>query len=341
MRVEKVYLLAWLFYLEFQKHFRLPFTIELAAATRTEIEIFFGLFMVELEKMRAICAEEVAVANTFAYRFTHLQSRPILKLRDGGKDFLVCPIPSLLPRRLYGGLYYELINCRGFGDAYGKAFQALAYSYVKWRSKDFVVLGEEKYGKPEKRTCDLIIYDNAVNAIFVECKAKRLTEPSKAAVDFSGALSTDLDSLAIAAVQLLKSIEAYEEGEYPQFLFKKGISIHPCVVAIDELYLVGTHVQPELERRITRLAEKELKRPAEVVAGKRRVHLMSVREFESCCAVLASNGAHDVFEKRAQTKYNGWGFGQFLRDGFGEHARSDLSFYRDVAGEWEKTILSP
>jgi hypothetical protein len=129
-----------------------------------------------------------------------------------GNDAIVCPLMTLLFWRFTGGLYYELIADPRFANEFGEGFQTYVGEVIERACPDPKKqrIPEQDYavGKMKKRTVDWIVADEQ-SALFIECKAKRLSWGAKASLVDLGPLEADIDSMASAVVQVYKTVTDY------------------------------------------------------------------------------------------------------------------------------------
>ncbi len=90
------------------------------------------------------------------------------------KPYLV-PIRRLLIERITRGIYFDLSDFfkedgkrnNDFRDAFGHVFQAYVGLLINESKKNFKLLPEWKYGKPEKRTPDWIVIEGDINRLII------------------------------------------------------------------------------------------------------------------------------------------------------------------------------
>jgi hypothetical protein len=344
LHVEKLFFLSYLFYMHFLDNPILDEAkLQIDFATPEEVNSYLSLYSSRLDNLASELAAETKKANSYCYRYTALQRRPIIRVRHSGKNLLMCPVPSLIPRRLYSGIYYELIGVEGaFSNLYGNAFHSLVANYSKYTLTRFVVYDEDIYrkGKSELRTCDLILHDSGNDVVFVECKAKRITERARSAVDLGGDLSADLEIIADAGAQLIKSIEDFRDNHYPQIKFNPAERLHCIVVVPEDLFITGPTIRNELITHVASNLETKLRSPTNPPVSPSHVEFISIREYEKFVTVIERVGAKAVFDKRRLHQYKDWGFSNFLNDAFADDAVSDLQFYIDASDKAKNSLAA-
>ena len=168
---------------------------------------------------------------------------PLIRMRFRGKEAIVCPLPTLLFWRITGGLYYELLSDPRFAQAFGDSFQEFVGLVIERAcpEKGLRLIAEQRYGtkKAPKASVDWIVSDDG-SAMFVECKARRLSWNSKAtSLDDLRPLGADIDNMANAVVQVYKTIDDYMNGRYPHLPLAAERKIYPVIVTLENWHIFG------------------------------------------------------------------------------------------------------
>src|SRR6266496_271782 len=100
-----------------------PDKLEITDITQTDYDKFMQLYSLSMKEMKQRLTAERKLDDTFMYQFHALQSHPLILTELNGRLAHVCPTPTLLFRRITSGLFYDLINERGFDQAFGTSFQ--------------------------------------------------------------------------------------------------------------------------------------------------------------------------------------------------------------------------
>ena len=158
--------------------------------------------------------------DEFVYTLNPLEYYPLVRIGD----YYYCPIINFLAWRITSGIYFDLVNDKGFGHPFGLAFQ----DYLKEVSTTILasditkVFSEEKYMvcKREEDSIDLILSQNAA-AVFVEAKAKRMRARSKSQLLSDESIDKDLDILADDIVQAYATIIDYKNWQILTFSVSK------------------------------------------------------------------------------------------------------------------------
>ena len=198
---------------------------------------------------------EHALDDGFAYRYSSLREFPLVELSYRGQDEIACPLPTLLFWRITNGLYYSLKDTPGFPTAFGKSFQRFVGDVLSERinNAEMSILEQREFqvGKNRKDSVDWIVLQGEQAALFLECKAKRLTWASKVGLSNLAALEQDIRKLAGAVVQVYKTIRDYREGRYPHLAYVEAIKVYPAIATLEDWYLFGHDLPNAPARRIS------------------------------------------------------------------------------------------
>jgi len=258
LSVDQIYLCGIAFVSIYLQEFflKIPFPSEIPALTENVVRNFLSFTCRTMPELRNILQTEQKYYKSFFYAYNSLRAYPLIRMKNEGKDSIVCPLPTLLIWRFTAGLYYELYGDKGFANAFGRSFQeyigrAIARACPGERLH---LLAEQRYGtkKARKASVDWIVSDEEA-AIFLECKAKRPSWGTKVALDDLGALEADFDHMANAIIQLYKTIGEYQRGQYGQFSFEVGRKIYPVVVTLE-----NWHIFLETAQKIHELVVQKL-----------------------------------------------------------------------------------
>jgi hypothetical protein len=143
--------------------------------------------------------------------------------------------------------------CRNFANEFGEGFQSYVGEVIEQTSSAPIErFGEEPYavGKLEKRTVDWIVADER-SALFLECKAKRLSWGAKASLSDLRPLEADIDHMASAAVQVYKTLTDHLNNLYPHFPAKGGRKLFPAIVTLENWRMFGPVMMNMLAEVVT------------------------------------------------------------------------------------------
>lgn len=251
LTVEEIYLLGFTFIGVYQDKIALyyPPDIQLKHLTNEHADKFLAHYSLPLNELKALIKEKQEMNEKFVYAYNPLKAYPLIRTGYTGRDSIICPIPTLLYRRITEGLYYEIVNTPGFDEAYGEAFQNFIGKLLHRGNTKAIIYPEETYGHPEKRTTDWIL-DDSTALLFVECKGKRITNNAKISLLDNSELERQLDIMAGYVVQLYKTIIEYQRGLYPNIRYDPTKQVYPVVVTLEEWYIFGSRILEYLDQKV-------------------------------------------------------------------------------------------
>ncbi len=219
-----------------------PFSSSIERLSNEKVERFLSFTCRTISELKPLFKSEQQYDDTFAYAYNSLRAFPLIRMRFQGNDAIVCPLPTLLFWRITGGLYYELLGNQRFPQAWGDSFQAYVGQVIERTcpEKRLRLIAEQKYGtkKARKASVDWIVSDED-SAIFLECKAKRLSWNAKSALGDLGPLEADIDDIASAVVQVYRTHGDYIAGQYPHFPFAPNRKVYPVITTLEDWYFFG------------------------------------------------------------------------------------------------------
>ena len=187
-------------------HVSIPITIDINNLSAKMVESFLSFTCQTIPTLKPLLRAEQRYDDRFAYAYNSFSAYPLIRMRFRGKEAMVCPLPTLLFWRITGGLYYELLSDPRFAQAFGDSFQEFVGLVIERAcpEKGLRLIAEQRYGtkKAPKASVDWIVSDDG-SAMFVECKARRVSWNSKAtSLDDLRPLGADIDNMANAVVQV-------------------------------------------------------------------------------------------------------------------------------------------
>jgi hypothetical protein len=337
MTVQTIYLCGMCFLGHFLSSPAIPLPVnsEIKQLSNTDIVKFVSFCSRPLRELREVLESEQVFDDRFAYAFSSLRGFPLIQMPWDGNDAIVCPIVTLLFWRITGGLYYSLCKHKQFGDAFGRSFQAYVGEVIS-RSisrPNSTLLAEQRYGQKalQRDSVDWILTDGDF-ALFLECKAKRLSWDAKAALNDIGPLELDLANLAAGIVQVYKAILDYRDGLYPHFPAKEGVEVFPAVVTLENWFMFGPKIRELLHNAIVeQLTESKL--PVEILE-ELPYSVVCVADLETGlqCANLA--GLRDYWTgKVGDAEMRDWNWSGYNQHRFGENVKVKPLFadeYKDL-----------
>jgi hypothetical protein len=232
--------------------FTLPLATNIDALPAELFDKFLALTSKPIYELRVLLRGEQQYNEKFAYAYNSLRAYPLVRMLYQGRPALVCPLVTLLFWRFTGGLYYDLISVPAFAKEFGAGFQHYVGEVIERASSDGMQrLGEQEYvvGRAKKQSVDWIVADDAA-ALFVECKAKRLTWDAKVSLNDLAALEADIDTMATAVVQVYKTLLDYLANAYSHFPVNVGRKIFPAVVTLENWRMFGPVMMNKLAEAV-------------------------------------------------------------------------------------------
>jgi hypothetical protein len=226
----------------------IPFKSEIKALPVDKFEKFFAFTSKPIGQLRGQLKSEQQYNANFAYAYNSLRAFPLVQMSYQGSNSLVCPLMTLLYWRFTGGLYYEFISVPEFANEFGDGFQGYVGEVIERACHDPVQrFGEHEYvvGKAKKRSVDWIVADDRA-ALFLECKAKRLSWGAKVSLSDLAPLEADIDNMASAVVQVYKTLADHLDNAYPHFPTRQGLKLFPVIVTLENWRMFGSVMMNKL-----------------------------------------------------------------------------------------------
>ena len=181
----------------------------------------------------------------------------------------------------------------GFQSYVGNVIEATCVPGVHW-------FGEQEYlvGKARKKSVDWIVSDDDV-ALFLECKAKRLSLGAKLSLSDLQPLRTDIEHMAAAVVQVYRSATDYLGNAYPHFPVKVGRKIFPAVVTLENWRMFGPVMMDSLAQAVGVQLQKAGLHPE--LVEEMPYSIWSVEELEVGLQVMSSNSIASFMEGKLRS----------------------------------------
>lgn len=302
--------------------------------SRAQVQTFFGRLSMDYRDLRRVIETHQSIDANWDYTWNPLEATPLISLDASHPNRLHCPVPELLLRRFSGGLYYDLIEEPGFGNAFGTAYEdyigevlAIAFASTAYR-----IHKEQPYlvGKNMHRGPDWIVCGPDGN-LFIECKTKRLTQAAKSA---SGdvPLLEDIGKIADAIVQHYKNVLEAVQGK-SQWEPNSQQS-WPVVITFEDWYFLGSVLKQLLDDEVTsRLTVQCMDTQ---ITQSMPYFVMSTREFEMCAGAISEVGISAFFKEKLDKKYSDWLWPEYLASKFPK--TNVIDFHRAFETDWRKII---
>lgn len=325
----------------FLTHFALyyPPKIEILCLTQEAMDKFLKHFSSNLLDLKKKLISEQNINENYFYAFSSLRGYPIIRMNFEGRFCLTCPIPTLLFWRITGGLYYEVVDQKNFDNAFGTSFQKHVGDCITISNinKKIKVFSEERFrdGKNKKNTIDWIV-DDGNAAVFVECKAKRMTMPSKTELVISDAYKKDLEKMATFIVQIYKTIRDYKNGKYPTYYYNEKKKIYPLVVTLEDWHLFGDNSLLE-----SKVKEKLISESLSMdCLFDMPYTICSAQEFEEMIQIIQKKGIYATIGKKLEDREKAtWPISSFLSSEYPkEHKNTKALFSKDFESIFPEII---
>ncbi|WP_428630239.1 hypothetical protein [Sphingopyxis sp.] len=281
--------------------------------------------------MRADLIERQTYGVNWAFSFNPLREHPLI--HAGNPQSMMCPLPVALAQRLSDGLYFDLIRADdSFGDRVGAAFEDYVGEVAGRIGTGWLeMLGEERWGKPERRSVDWIMQDHTA-ALFVECKLARLDIASQTELADEPPLTDAIGKLARYVGQVYATLADALDGRYPHWK-PDGRPIHPIIVTFHEWFCFGPFFYAHLDKLVdetftARGLEREL-------LDRYPFSICSVGDFEGLLEACRSEGIDPVLNLAKSPSHRQSILGGFLV----ERYPGCLSAAHDVLQDGLDTIL--
>lgn len=274
-----------------------PFNIEIKGLDQESIDKVLKFISSGFPALKEKLISEQNINENYVYAYSSLRSYPIIRMEYEGKFGLFCPVPTLLFWRITIGLYYEVVNQKDFDNAFGASFQNHIGDCISISNTnpDIKVYPEKSFmdGNNRKDTVDWIL-DDGNSIIFIECKSKRMTMPSKTELVVPDALEKDREKMASFVSQVYKTIRDYRNGKYPTCKYDEKKKIYPLVITLEDWHLFGDNswLKKEIEKKlkaedipITWLSEMPYT-------------ICSANEFEAMIQIIQSTGIDAIIGRK-------------------------------------------
>lgn len=282
--------------------------------TPARTQAFFEKLSMGIEPLRQKTQGVQLYDENWLYSWNPIAESPLIAADPKTPHLLHCPIPELVMKRFSQGLFYELMQGRGYENPYGHSFQAYIGEVIHetFRGVTYELLSEASYrdGRNEKHGADWVLMDPSAN-VFIECKTKRVKQAGKMAFD-RDAVQAEFEVLAKAIVQLYKNIADAQQG-ITQWV-PNGHPIYPLVVTLEDWYLFGSPVAAMLRELVQEKLQAQGMDMA--VMDSMPYTVVSSGELETVGNVLAQVGIHPFLAGRHQENFRDWLVQDYAQEAF-------------------------
>jgi|GEM_PF-863893 len=279
-----------------------PPRVELGSINMDTLVLVLQLVSLDYLDIKQKLKSELSMFHDYVYAYNSLIGYPLIKIDFGNKTYLTCPLPTLFLNRITDGVYYNLIDDRNINadkikNDLGSAFQSYVGEYITATTESTLrLLPEQRYGSSHHRkdTVDWVAIDHNNDALFIECKSKRMTTLAKAELDDGGQLDNDLSLLAEAIKQAYERLLDYQNGMYPS-LFVKTRRQFIVIATLEEWYLFGDFLNVRLNELVK---EKLIQAKIDLsILEKSPFFIASTSTIEQLSHILAKHKIEDIFDE--------------------------------------------
>lgn len=293
--------------------------------TDAMLNSFIKFFSIQTEEFIKKYKSTYTIDDSFLYNFNPVRSYPILI----HKSNFYCPIPTYLFWKMTNGIYYDIVNEKGFDNAIGESFEkycglVLQKSVTK---KSIEVFSEISYGKPIKKSSDWILRERNT-ILFIECKAKRLRLGSKVFLTKSDDIEKDLLKMKDFLVQTYKAANEAIENKIPGIICKEHTKLYILVLTLEEWFV---SFNPTIDQKIRQMVSTELGSLglSDTLIDKYPYFITSISSFERDCQVINKFGLGKFYDKmvlnEVQELKKGFKYKEIFEGDFDKEFFSNLS----------------
>lgn len=298
-----------------------------------KVNRFLNFTSENLSTLKDKIIQEQEFDDRFEYTYNPMRAYPIIKMLFKRKDSLVCPMLTLLFWRITSGLYYEICDEKDFGDNFGHSFQKYVGSVIEKANTNKAInfMEEEEYhvGRNRKDTVDWIVYDKD-SALFIECKARRISLPAKIELRDSSIILKELDKMAKIILQIYKAIDDYCNNLYPSFKYEEERQIYPIILTMENWFLFGDKRSDILDKMIIK-EFSNINLPIDYLK-KMPYSICSVEDFEGMMQVMQTTYIKKFMDRKVFDKEKiEWLFRPFMSNEFAEESRKIKFLFEDEA----------
>jgi hypothetical protein len=234
-------------------------------------------------------------------------------------------------RQITGGIYYLVKWVGSAGNALGTAFEIYIGQVLEAMAfaPRYTTYAQEVYGD-EKRTVDWML-GNESEALFIECKTKRVTATTREELINDGSNDKDLEDMADAVVQVYKTMVDYQENKYPSLKYLPERKVYPMIVTMEEWFLMGTKIVAL--NKMVRQKMEALSLPLAQLESK-PFSICSAQEFEMLLQVLKSESIGEVVEgKQTDQEMVQWSYAPYIRKKYMHLLNKDYEIFPHIFRE--------
>lgn len=297
--------------------FRLPLQNLINDAPAESVAGLLDRFTISVGDLRKSYENAAEYNINWAYTFNPLRQTPLVRLGD----YLLCPIPSFLIRRVTSEIYFDLVRHEDkFSRHYGPAVQNLVGRTFEAQNcnDNLSILGEERFGKrgKEKDSIDWIVSD-ATGHVFVECKSARIKYRGISDLTDQGFIIGEFHRIRAFALQAYKTLALALAGEYPHWA-PDSKPVFVMIVTLEDWQSFGIHI----DKHVMEPLRNELKEAGidPEITISCPLSMCPVHDLEFAAHVFSEATILDVLRQKSEGEYPQWAMATYLGQHYSEHA---------------------
>ena len=293
---------------------------------------FFAKLTIDFDDLRMKYKQLQSYDARWMYTWNPLELTPFISLSKTHPNYIYCPMPELLMRRVTSGIFFDIVGSKGFGEAYGPSFELYVgdvLTKIFTHSHQNVIKPIPMMdGKNIKHGVDWVVEDEA-GVMIIECKAKRLQRDSKSNPE-GESIKKDLGFLAEAILQTYKNLHFMLTQ--PEFVNNKMKACYPIIITLENWYLLSAPIKIELDDMVKKLVVESGLNASLLTSNP--YSIMCSEEIEQVGQVIAATGIQPFFAKKTSSPFKDWDINGFsLQEYPLEMNNRTRDFFRD---DWEK-----
>lgn len=291
-----------LLYAQFTSNFllKLPCDLSSIKVNKNDYKITLKQISLPIKELRELAKEERKNDPFGEHSKSALHRHPIIQIN---KDTYVCPIPSLLMRRIVEGLAYDTVNADGgVRNEISTNFERYIMEFSEQIFPQFEVISEQTYGskKRQRKTPDVRFKQGGITRVIIECKATRIEFSSK----FELSHKDEMPKKSTEIIKGIVQIWRYHDDASQQKIENEKLCKAPfgVVLTLDTWILINIdRFNIFLEKAKELADEKNIPESSRIP-----ISIMSTHEFE----LIARQADEDTFIECLQQShaesFNGW-----------------------------------
>lgn len=350
LSVKDVYKIGFLFITLHIEYFKIPTNeidklISKIKIDEDKVNCFLNIFSKELNLLREKVKEGYSFEEDFLYSFFELRSFPIIKVNHEEKEYLACPLPTLLFWELTNGIYYKVLRelnqlkeqkrkeLEGnFNHRVGKSFENYIGEVLEEvTSNKFLHFRKEKKYETkegERNSIDWVAWDKRA-VLFIECKTKKLGIKAKHDLN-PEALESKLNELAEQVVLKYQTIYDLKKGLYSYNFNLEEINNGFLLFVMAENWYLNKKVKVIEEIVRKKVEEKEF---SEDIIDQYPFSICSAMEFERLMQIINKTGINSFMEKKFEEEKVNLLYASYMLDEFNEKYENTNILFTEIFNE--------